>query len=330
MDEEIAKQLREPFPADRIGKLPKLTCSACQDSRTKNCEKHPKTKCSTCGNWLSTSHIHVDYVGHADITARFLDVDAEWDWEPVARDVDRELLRAAIDTGNADIVALLLESSPPKLDGNGGLWMRVTIAGTTRLGYGDGSGRRGTDGVKIAIGDGLRNAGMRFGTGLDMWRKELDAGDTGSTAQPPAEQRTNPAWLTSIRDRIAAAASEQELLTLAHEIEAKVQGGYCQQADYEDLWQRGEARLREVQHADAQKAARVADLTTEAETAEATGDLATAYRARLEAADTIEAVTDLKSEVMAAFKDQKLDPTEGNGLLTAIQHKQRELGTSTP
>jgi hypothetical protein len=326
MDEQTAKQLREPFADERIGKLPKLTCGACRNARNKQCENHIKNRCEVCGNWISTAHTHLDYVGHADITDRFLEVDPEWDWEPVARDIDPQLLKAAIDTGNADIVDKVINAAPPKLDGNGGMWIRVTIAGVTRLGYGDGGGKNGPDAIKVAIGDGLRNAGMRFGAGLDMWRKDVEPGDTSPTSRPPQKQTTNQAWLTGMKRRIADADAEQELLTLANEIEAKVSGGFCEQAHYEELCTLGNARLREVREAPA----RPQQQTAAAPPPEPADEESTAavFNRRLEAADDLGALVALKDEVMAAFKNQHLNPTEGNALLRAIKNKQHAVGTS--
>lgn len=318
MDEAIAKKLREPFPDAKIGKLPKLTCWDCRNAKNKQCDNHRKEQCPTCGNWLSVAHIHIDYVGHADITDRFLEVDPGWDWEPVAREVDKDLLRAAIETGNADIVKQIMDAAPPKLDSNGGMWMRVTIAGTTRLGYGDGGGKRGSDAVKVAIGDGLRNAGMRFGAGLDMWRKEIEAGDAPA-AQPPSQQRTSLRWLESIKARIAKATSTEELRTLGNELEAKVQGGFCEQAHYDEVWQLGTARLQELEQAEAER-----PTPPEAPRPVTAAD---EFAARIEATDTLEGLTDLNSEVMAAFKAQRFDPTDGNRLLRAIKNKQHDVGT---
>lgn len=327
MDEKTAKQLREPFAEERIGKLPKLTCGACRDARNKQCENHIKKRCDVCGNWISTAHTHLDYVGHADITDRFLEVDPEWDWEPVARDVDPQLLLAAVQTGNPDIVRAVLDSAPPKLDGNGGMWMRVTIAGVTRLGYGDGGGKQGPDAVKVAIGDGLRNSGMRFGAGLDMWRKDVEPGDTSPTSRPPQQQTTNPAWLASMQRRIADADNEQELLTLANEIEAKVSGGFCEQPHYEELCTLGNARIQEVRQAAAAHLQQPPTPAAAPEPDPAAEGEAAAFHRRLEAADELDVLADLKDEVMAAFKDQRLNPTEGNALLKLIRSKQNTVGT---
>jgi hypothetical protein len=59
----------------------------------------------------------------------------------------------------------------PAFDKDGGLWIKLRICGVTRLGYGDSQGKRGGNAVKEAIGDALRNAGMRFGAALDLWHK---------------------------------------------------------------------------------------------------------------------------------------------------------------
>jgi hypothetical protein len=151
MDADTAKKLREPFPAEVIGKLPKPTCKACTDNkRDKHCDRHQRQKCRVCGNYITTAHVDLDYVGHAAITDRLLSVDPGWSWEPVAFD----------------------PAGLPARDGLGGLWIRLTVAGTTRLGYGDAEGKNGPSAVKEAIGDALRNAAMRFGVGLDLWHKD--------------------------------------------------------------------------------------------------------------------------------------------------------------
>lgn len=163
MDLATAAQLRAAFPPEKVGKLPRVTCGKCRDSRDRSCESHGKSKCGECGSWITTAHIHLDFVGHADVTDRLLEVDPSWTWEPFALD----------------------ERGLPALDGNGGLWIRLTVAGTTRIGYGDADGKKGANAVKEAIGDALRNAGMRFGIALDLWRKDAPVEES----KPPARQR---------------------------------------------------------------------------------------------------------------------------------------------
>lgn len=111
---------------------------------------------------MSRGNVQLDYVGHAALTDRLLDVDPSWNWEPLA----------------IDGVGL------PKFDSNGGLWIRLTVCGVTRLGYGNAK-EKGTnfapgDREKEVIGDALRNAAMRFGAALDLWHKgDLHKDDNG-------------------------------------------------------------------------------------------------------------------------------------------------------
>lgn len=131
-------KLREPFPAHQISKLPKPYK---KDS--------PKGKCSECGGYHGLPAVHLDYVGHAALTDRLLDVDPAWSWEPAG----------------------LTPEGLPLFDRVGGLWIRLTVCGVTRLGYGTAPGKEGGDAIKEIIGDALRNAAMRFGAALDLWHK---------------------------------------------------------------------------------------------------------------------------------------------------------------
>lgn len=157
MNVDISNLLRKPFEGEEIGQLPKITCGLCSKSPTRNCDKHRKDKCDTCGNYITTQHMHIEYVGHAEVTSRLLDADPEWTWEPLAWD----------------------ERGLPRLDADGGLWMKLTVSGVTRLGYGHADGKKGGNAVKETIGDSLRNAAMRFGVALNLW---------GATYDPPSTE----------------------------------------------------------------------------------------------------------------------------------------------
>jgi hypothetical protein len=130
--------LRVPFLPNQISKLPKPYKS---DS--------PKGPCKECGGYHGLPAMHLDYVGHAALTDRLLDVDPQWAWEPVAFDAN----------------------GLPAIDKDGGLWIKLTICAVTRLGYGDAQGKTGGNATKERIGDALRNAAMRFGAALDLWHK---------------------------------------------------------------------------------------------------------------------------------------------------------------
>lgn len=100
---------------------------------------------------LDAGYAKLDYVSHAWVTDRLLEVDPQWTWEPAGFD----------------------SNGLPAFDENGGLWIKLTICGVTRYGYGEPQGRDKFDAKKGAIGNALRNASMRFGVALDLWAKEV-------------------------------------------------------------------------------------------------------------------------------------------------------------
>lgn len=154
MNAEQAKALRAPFKPAQIGKLPKPTK-----------RDNPRGKCQECGGYHGLPAVHLDYVGHAAITDRLLEVDPSWSWEPMAVGPNGEPLVT-----------------------NGGLWIKLTVAGVTRPGFGDETNGKG---MKEIIGDALRNAAMRFGVGLDLWSKEdLHADEDSSSAGEPKAAAT--------------------------------------------------------------------------------------------------------------------------------------------
>lgn len=164
-------KLSQPFQPNQISKLPKIWCPKCSKAPYKECDNHKKQRCDVCDSKITEAHLHLDYVGHAELTGRLLEVDPLWTWEPLAFDAD----------------------GLPKFDQNGGLWIRLTVAGHQRLGYGDAQGKTGPNAVKEAIGDALRNAGMRFGAALNLWSKtdmdEADAETKNLEAEPSREDR---------------------------------------------------------------------------------------------------------------------------------------------
>ncbi|MBJ6623565.1 hypothetical protein AB0R01_30355 [Streptomyces rochei] len=145
---EALYKLREPFKPEEIRYLPRVWCGACKNSRGQGCQNHRMTKCGKCGSRMPDGgHIDLRFVGHAEATNRLLNVDPFWDWEPLTVD----------------------ERGLPTLDGYRGLWIRLTVCGMTRLGYGHAGDKTGGDAIKEIIGDAIRNAGMRFGMALDLW-----------------------------------------------------------------------------------------------------------------------------------------------------------------
>jgi hypothetical protein len=155
-------KLRKPFVANQVSKLPKPTK---QQTEAVKANYREGIRCDLCGSWHHPSVVHLDYVGHAAVTDRLLDVDPAWSWEPMS----------------------IGDDGLPRLDGDGGLWIRLTICGVTRLGYGDAQGKVGADAMKERIGDAIRNASMRFGVALDLWHKgDLHADDEEKTTSAAA------------------------------------------------------------------------------------------------------------------------------------------------
>jgi hypothetical protein len=164
MKQEQQDALRAPFPKEHIQKLP-------------------------------TGGLQLDYVSHAWVTDRLLQVDPSWTWEPVGFDAD----------------------GLPKFDENGGLWIKLTVCGVTRYGYGEPATRDKYDQKKSCIGNAIRNASMRFGVALDLWAKEAPVTEVTPSAKPKA---ASTAAMKMI-ERIKNAGSLIELT----EIVPLIQGG---------------------------------------------------------------------------------------------------------
>lgn len=150
MTPAVAAALREPFPEAAVGHLPKIWCKACSEAnkqRRPSCDNHTRRRCQVCRNNITEAHVDLAYVGHAEVTDRLIAVDPEWTWEPMAFGAD----------------------GLPALDQHGGLWIRLTVAGVTKPGYGGAEGKTGPDAVKELIGDALRNAALRFGVAINLW-----------------------------------------------------------------------------------------------------------------------------------------------------------------
>lgn len=108
------------------------------------------------------------YVNHAIVTDRLIEVDPAWYWAPLATDPANGM---------------------PQLDEHNGLWIRLTVLGVSRIGYGASEPhQKGADAVKTAISDAIKNAAMRFGVALDLW----GADSNGTSAEPPFTLRSVP------------------------------------------------------------------------------------------------------------------------------------------
>lgn len=178
MTPEQNTALRAPFPAGHVGQLPKITCGKCSQANGRVCSDHNKSKCDTCGNYITERHMHIDYVGHGAVTDRLLEVDPNWSWEPLSFD------QSGMPTFIYDA-----RSNPVTF------WIKLTVGGVTRLGVGSCPPDQ-FDAEKVLIGDALRNAAMRFGVALDLWIKghaEDDERQTGGRQSGRGRTTAKPA-----------------------------------------------------------------------------------------------------------------------------------------
>ena len=180
--------LRVPFAPNQISRM-------CRSTKKDN----PKGKCNKCGGYHGLPAVSLDYVGHAALTDRLLDADPNWTWEPLA----------------------FGPNGLPAVDENDGMWIRLTVCGITRIGYGDAQNRTGGDGVKERIGDALRNAAMRFGAALDLWHKgdlhgteELPSANGVPIRQPVADaaNKITPEQVTRIKALLVETGKSEERL----------------------------------------------------------------------------------------------------------------------
>lgn len=133
-------QLREPFPSEDIGKLPAT-------------QKRPE----------------LDYVSHAHVTDRLLQVDPTWYWDWGVKDPE---------SGRPSKFLSLTKEE----DGSISLWMALTVNGVTRIDVGYvSSGTYGMpdEPLKHVISDALRRCAMRHGVALDLWMKTEAASPSG-------------------------------------------------------------------------------------------------------------------------------------------------------
>ena len=192
--------LREPFPAHQISKLPKPTKAQTDEVKA---DFKKGIRCQICGAWHHPQVVHLDYVGHAALTDRLLDADPAWFWEPAA-----------------------LHNGLPAFDATGGLWIKLTVCGVSRLGYGHAAAKPMQDPgarEKEVIGDALRNAAMRFGAALDLWHKGDLHGDDADTATAPPVDMAYERDVTDAQARIESAVDLADLVAVWKSLAKPVQ-----------------------------------------------------------------------------------------------------------
>lgn len=165
--------LTAPFPHEQLEALPKQLRR--DDNDKARCEpgSYASADGRVCGGWHARS-VHLDYVGHAGVTMRLLEVDPLWSYRFLDAD----------------------DAGRPTIDLNG-TWIALTVLGMTRLGFGDAQGKSGPNATKEVIGDALRNAALRFGVATYLWSKSeesqiLKAGGEVPTSEGPGPEPERP------------------------------------------------------------------------------------------------------------------------------------------
>lgn len=153
----------------------------------------------------SEAGVNLSYLGHADLTMILLTEDPLWNWEPCGADPTTGVPAVERD---------------PKGYARG-LWIRLTVHGHSRIGFGNCPPGK-SDAQKILIGNALRNAAMRFGIGLSLWKANTDVlldaglnpddqgvveGDDEDAGDPEEGAAQNPAARQGDPDGAGAAAS---------------------------------------------------------------------------------------------------------------------------
>jgi hypothetical protein len=143
---EGSSLLMATFPPEEVNQKPVPT-----KRQTEEVKQNPNNGiwCDICGGFHHARARHLDYVGHAAVTRRLLEVDPAWDWDFLVKQ----------------------DNGAPVFDNENGLWINLTVLGVTRKGYGSADGKKGPNAIKEVIGDAIRNAAMRFGVALELWHK---------------------------------------------------------------------------------------------------------------------------------------------------------------
>ena len=167
---EARAALRAKFKPGQVSWRPRITCPACEKGW--RCQTHTLETCAECGVKMTTAHDHLPYVGQDQVRARLDEVDPDWTWEPMA----------------------LTTEGVPVVDAHGGLWIRLTVCGVVRIGYG--APEKGREMfLHEAIGKAIRfTARDEFGVGLYLLEapkprkpKTSKAATCAAVAPPPVE-----------------------------------------------------------------------------------------------------------------------------------------------
>lgn len=126
-------------------------------------------RCDECGGWHGLPAVHLDYMGHADVTEALILIDPFWNWRPAAINPD---------TGGPMV---------NRRDKTLTMWGYLTVLGVERLCVGTCVADK-FEPEKELIGDMLRNGALRFGIAVRLWSKadHVDMADVDEPGAPAA------------------------------------------------------------------------------------------------------------------------------------------------
>lgn len=173
----------QPDPG-MLAQLPRYT----GNERDKS--KRNKSRCDVCGGWHEQPSIHLDYMGHADVTEALIKIDPFWTWRPAAINQS---------SGGPAIVPSLGKA------GMMVMWAYLTILGKEMLCVGTAQQSK-EELEKELIGDMIRNGALRFGIAVRLWSK-ADHEDVKDTPEPIAAGGSMPATPNVAVAPVAAGAT---------------------------------------------------------------------------------------------------------------------------
>lgn len=218
----IPKKWAHP-PAETLGKLPKPYKS-----------ESPKGDCKECGKYHGLPAMHLDFMGHADLTMALIEIDPLWTWEPGAVDP---------------------ETGGPMVTQQGKryvMWAKMTLLGKTLPGVGTCEVTK-PEPEKELIGDFLRNAAMRFGVATMLWSKAEQADPTGSDATGGYERRPSNARPAASPTTAAGATfrtrEEAQIREMVDALEGEAQANF--KAAFKEQFGESLTKLDKARHVEA-------------------------------------------------------------------------------
>lgn len=181
-------------PANLLSKLPKPIS---KDARKGNCPE--------CGGYHGLPAVHLDYMGHADVTLALIKIDPEYDYGWLTKD-DGSMLIANRDG------RLVLEG-----------WLEVH--GKRRRCVGTAPASKGEP-EKELIGDMLRNGAMRFGVATGLWSKSDGHESDDKDDTPPRDPERAAADETYFRLKALAETKDQAVVSAIRELGGQYGKGF--------------------------------------------------------------------------------------------------------